>query len=353
MDIEQKKKRRIYSIVALILAAALLYLFTLIFDSYQLRIVNLCGIYITLGLSLNLIYGFTGLFSLGHAGFMAVGAYTTALLTMPPQLKEMNYFLEPIVPWLANTEWSFLPALLMGGLLAAVVGFLIGAPVLKLKDDYLAIATLGFAEIIRIIFTNTQSLTNGPLGLKGLPPYTTVWWSWGVALVALLFMVFLFKGSYGRAFIAIREDEVAAEAMGINLFRHKILSFTIGSFMAGIGGGLLAHLMGTIDPLMFRFLLTFNILLVVVLGGMGSISGSVIAGIVITVLMEYLRFLDGPMDLGIFKTNGIPGLRMVIFSIMLMIVILFFQKGLMGNKELSWDFLLNRKGAADGAAEGE
>mgnify|MGYP001466405135 CR=1 FL=1 len=353
MDIEQKKKRRKLSIAVIILAAALLYLFTLIFDSYQLRIVNLCGIYITLGLSLNLIYGFTGLFSLGHAGFMAVGAYTTALLTMPPQLKEMNYFLEPIVPWLANTEWSFLPALLMGGLLAAVVGFLIGAPVLKLKDDYLAIATLGFAEIIRIVFTNTQSLTNGPLGLKGLPPYTTVWWSWGIALVSLLFMVFLFKGSYGRAFIAIREDEVAAEAMGINLFRHKILSFTIGSFMAGIGGGLLAHLMGTIDPLMFRFLLTFNILLIVVLGGMGSISGSVIAGIVITVLMEYLRFLDGPMDLGLFKTDGIPGLRMVIFSIMLMIVILFFQKGLMGNKELSWDFLLKRKGAADGAAEGE
>ncbi len=215
----------------------MLFLFTLIFDSYQLRIVNLCGIYITLGLSLNLIYGFTGLFSLGHAGFMAVGAYTTALLTMPPQLKEMNFFLEPIVPWLANTEWSFLPALLMGGVLAAVVGFLIGAPVLKLKDDYLAIATLGFAEIIRIIFTNTQNITNGPLGLKGLPPYTTIWWSWGIAFVSILFMVDLFKGSYGRAFRAIREDEVAAETMGINLFRHKILSFTIGSFMAGVGGG--------------------------------------------------------------------------------------------------------------------
>ncbi len=352
MEMEYKK-RRILTITTLFLAIGLLFLFTIIFDSYQLRIVNLCGIYITLGLSLNLIYGFTGLFSLGHAGFMAVGAYTTALLTMPPQLKEMNFFLEPIVPWLANTEWHFFPALLMGGTLAALVGFLIGAPVLKLKDDYLAIATLGFAEIIRIIFTNTQSITNGPLGLKGLPPYTTIWWSWGVALVSIIFMIYLFKGSYGRAFIAIREDEVAAETMGINLFRHKILSFTIGSFMAGIAGGLLAHLMGTIDPLMFRFMLTFNILLVVVLGGMGSISGSVISGIVITVLMEYLRFLDGPMNFILFKTNGIPGLRMVIFSIMLMIVILFFQRGLMGNRELSWDFLFRKKKTLNDAVNGE
>ena len=349
----EQKIRKILSIVSLVAVTGLLYLFTIIFDSYQLRIVNLCGIYITLGLSLNLIYGFTGMFSLGHAGFMAIGAYTSALLTMSPQLKEMNFFLEPIVPWLASAEWSFLPALLMGGLLAAVLGFLIGAPVLKLRDDYLAIATLGFAEIIRIIFTNTQNITNGPLGLKGLPPYTTIWWSWGIALVTIVFMVYLFKGSYGRAFIAIREDEVAAETMGINLFRHKILSFTIGSFMAGIAGGLLAHLMGTIDPLMFRFTLTYNILLIVVLGGMGSITGSIISGIVITVMMEYLRFLDGPMDFGFFKTDGISGLRMVIFSVMLMAVILFFQKGLMGNREFSWDFLFRKKRTTSDTVEGD
>lgn len=166
-------------------------------------------------------------------------------------------------------------------------------------------------------------------------------------------MVYLFKGSYGRAFKAIREDEVAAEAMGINLFRHKMLSFTIGSFMAGVGGGLLGNLMGTIDPLMFRFLLAFNILLIVVLGGMGSITGTVISGIVITVLMEYLRFLDGPMDFLFFKTDGIPGLRMVIFSIMLMVVILFFQKGIMGNREFSWDFLFRPGRLKKNNVEGE
>jgi len=339
----EKSIRRVLTIAACLTAMSLLVLFSFIFDSYLLRIVNLCGIYITLALSLNLIYGFTGLFSLGHAGFMAIGAYTTALLTMAPAEKNVNFFLEPLVPWLANVEWSFFPALLMGGALAAVAGFFIGAPVLKLKDDYLAIATLGFAEIIRIIFTNIQNVTNGPLGLKGLPPYTNIWWSWGVALVAIIFMVYLFRGSYGRAFIAIREDEVAAEAMGINLFKHKLLSFTIGSFMAGIGGGLLGNLMGTIDPLMFRFLLTFNILLIVVLGGMGSITGTVIAGIVVTVLMEYLRFLDEPLNFFFFQTGARPGIRMVVFSIMLMVVILFFRKGIMGNREFSWDFVFKRK----------
>jgi branched-chain amino acid transport system permease protein len=349
----EKFIRKCLTIVTVLFAVGILILFNFIFDSYMMRIINLCGIYITLALSLNLIYGFTGLFSLGHAGFMAIGAYTSALLTMSPAQKEMNFFLQPIVPWLANVEWSFFPALMMGGIVAAVAGFLIGAPALKLKDDYLAIATLGFAEIIRIVFTNTQSLTNGPLGLKGLPPYTNVWWCWGTAFASILFMVYLFKGSYGRAFKAIREDEVAAEAMGINLFRHKMLSFTIGSFMAGVAGGLLGNLMGTIDPLMFRFLLAFNILLIVVLGGMGSITGTVIAGIVITVLMEYLRFLDGPMDLLFFKTDGIPGLRMVIFSIMLMVVILFFQKGIMGNKEFTWDFLFKPGRLKKNSVEGE
>lgn len=349
----EKFIRKILTVSSIAAAAGILVLLNFILDSYLLRIVNLCGIYITLALSLNLIYGFTGLFSLGHAGFMAIGAYTSALLTMSPAQKQMNFFLEPLVPWLANVEWSFFPALMAGGLVAAAMGFLIGAPVLKLKDDYLAIATLGFAEIIRIFFTNMQNVTNGPLGLKGLPPYTNIWWTWGIAFVSIFFMVRLFQGSYGRAFKAIREDEIAAEAMGINLFRHKMLSFTIGSFMAGVGGGLLGHLMGTIDPLMFRFLLAFNILLIVVLGGMGSITGTIISGIVVTVFMEYLRFLDGPMDLGFFRTDGIPGLRMVIFSILLMIVILFFQKGLMGNREFSWNFLFKPGELNKNSVEGE
>lgn len=316
-------------LIILIITVVVLFILNKTLDDYKLRILNLCGIYIILGLSMNLINGFTGLFSLGHAGFMAIGAYTVAILTMPVAMKEMNFFMKPIVPFLANVEWSFLPALFMGGIMAGLFGFLIGAPVLRLTDDYLAIATLGFAEIIRVVFTNTQSITNGALGLKGVPNNTNVWWSWGLAILTIIFMEFLMKGSYGKAFKAIREDEIAARSMGINLFKHKVLSFTFGSFLAGIGGGLLAALLGTIDPNMFRIVLTFNILLIVVLGGLGSIKGSVIAAIIVTTMMEVLRFLDQSIDIGSIHIKGIPGMRMVIFSIILMVVVVARKEGLL------------------------
>lgn len=316
-------------LIILIITVVVLFILNKTLDDYKLRILNLCGIYIILGLSMNLINGFTGLFSLGHAGFMAIGAYTVAILTMPVAMKEMNFFMKPIIPFLANVEWSFLPALFMGGIMAGLFGFLIGAPVLRLTDDYLAIATLGFAEIIRVVFTNTQSITNGALGLKGVPNNTNVWWSWGLAILTIIFMEFLMKGSYGKAFKAIREDEIAARSMGINLFKHKVLSFTFGSFLAGIGGGLLAALLGTIDPNMFRIVLTFNILLIVVLGGLGSIKGSVIAAIIVTTMMEVLRFLDQSIDIGSIHIKGIPGMRMVIFSIILMVVVVARKEGLL------------------------
>lgn len=319
----------------------LLIVLNLFLNSYQIRIINLCAIYIILGLSMNLINGFTGLFSLGHAGFMALGAYTVALLTMTQEAKVGNFYMKPIVPFLLDLNLPFIFALLAGGLVAALFGFLIGAPVLKLTDDYLAIATLGFAEIIRIVIINLQSVTNGSLGLKGIPqvdnefiadlfnlrPKTNLLWAWGIAIVTILFIHFLMEGSYGKAFKAIREDEVAARAMGINLFKHKVLSFTLGSFFAGVGGGLLAASLGTINPTLFKFALTFNILLIVVLGGMGNIRGTAVAAIIITVAMEALRFLDESMNLGFIQTPELPGLRMVVFSLILMLVVIFKKDG--------------------------
>ena len=310
-------------------------------DAYKVRILNLCAIYTVLGLSMNLINGFTGLFSLGHAGFMAVGAYTTAILTMSPLTKQQNFFLAPILPPLDRLNVPFLLAILIGGLLAAFVAFLIGAPALRLKGDYLAIATLGFSEIIRIIFTNTQRITNGALGLKSIPNTTNLWWSYGAAVVTIAVMALLISSSYGKAFKAIREDEIAAESMGINLFKHKVLSFVIGAFFAGVGGGLLGSLMGTIDPLMFRFSFTFSILLIIVLGGMGSITGTVIAAFIISSATEFLRFLDQSINLGFVVIPGISGLRMVVFSALLMIVVLFFRHGLMGTNEFSWDKIID------------
>ena len=334
-----KERRRLFNAAGIAVLVAALAAANALLDPFSMQIFKLCAINVILALSLNLLNGFTGLFSLGHAGFMSIGAYTAALLTLTADQKEMNFFLKPIVPWLAHISIPFFPALIAAGLVAAFFGLLIGAPVLRLRDDYLAIATLGFSEIIRVVFTNLQSVTNGSLGLKGLPRFTTMWWAWGTAAATVAIMVSLINSSYGRAFKAIRDNEIAAEAMGINVFRMKLLSFVVSAFFAGIGGALLAHHLTTIDPKQFMFLKTFDVLLIVVIGGIGSISGSVIAAIGVTVLMEALRFLDGPLNFGFFVTQGVPGIRMVVFSALLMAVILFRQQGLMGRKELSWDSL--------------
>ncbi|GAB1456246.1 MAG: branched-chain amino acid ABC transporter permease [Spirochaetia bacterium] len=331
------KRNTILTIVALALFMVAISLADVTLGRFSIRILNLSAIYVVLALSLNLLNGFTGLFSLGHAGFMAVGAYVSALLTMSPSQKDMNFFLEPITPLLANIQLPFPIALIVAGLCAALVAVIIGVPALRLHDDYLAIATLGFAEIIRVILTNVQNITNGAQGLKGITKYSTTWVVWTVAILAVVFMLALIRSSYGRTMKAVRDDEIAAEAMGINVFKVKSTSFVISSFMAGVGGALLGHMITTIDPKMFTLVLTFNILLIVVLGGNGSITGSVLGAIIVTVLMEALRFLDMPMNFLFIKTNGLPGLRMVIFSILLMIVVLYRQKGLMGNKEFSWD----------------
>ena len=338
-----KKQKQLLSIVSLLVIVAFVIVADKTFSSFTLRIFNLCGIYIILALSLNLINGFTGMFSLGHAGFMALGAYASALLTMSPAQKEMNFFMAPIIAPLANIQLPFIPALIIAGLVTGLAGFLIGAPALRLRDDYLAIATLGFSEIIRVVITNLQSVTNGALGLKGLPRYSTTFMIWGVVFISIVFFLALINSAFGRSCRAVRDNEIAAQAMGLNVTRVKITSFTIASFMAGVGGALLGHLMSTIDPKMFTFSLTYNILLIVVLGGVGSVTGSIVAAIVVTISMELLRFLDGPLNLIFFQTDGLPGLRMVVFSALLMMIIIYRQQGLMGNREFSWDMITNFK----------
>ncbi|MBC7077203.1 MAG: branched-chain amino acid ABC transporter permease [Synergistales bacterium] len=308
-------------------------------DPYKLRILNLAGINTALALALNLVNGYSGQFSLGHAGFAAIGAYTTALLTMSPAQKQAVFFMVPLVSPLDQIQWPFLPSLVVAGIMAAIAGVLVGGPALRLRGDYLAIATLCFAEIIRVIFTNAKALTNGALGLKAIPPYTTIWWSWGFAVLVIVALRNLLASTYGRALKGIRDDEVAAEAMGVSLFYHKMLAFVLSAGISGVAGGLLANLLTTIDPNMFRFLLTYQILLIVVLGGMGSNTGSVIAAVVVTAAMELLRAVEQPFQIGPLALPGIPGMRMVLFSALLVAVVLFFRQGLMGTRELGWQDL--------------
>ncbi len=341
--INQRKEHNIKIYLALFaIFAVLLTLldFKVIGDDYVRRVLNLAAIYTIVSVSMNLVNGFTGLFSLGQAGFMAIGAYTVAILTVPLEKRAAIFYVVPQNPFLAQIQIPFAAALILGGLLAALVAVLIGIPVLRLKSDYLAIATLGFSEIIRIVFTNAKTITNGALGIKSIPEMPTMWIFFGIMILSVAFMVFLINSTYGRAFKAIREDDIAAEAMGINLFKHKVLSFAIGAFFAGIGGGLFASLLGTVDPKQFYFTMTYNFLLIIVLGGMGSISGTVIASFIVTVGLEVLRFFDEPLTMFGFS---IPlfraGFRMVIFSALLMILVLFFRNGLLGQKELSWGMI--------------
>lgn len=306
-------------------------------DGYKTQITNLVAVNAILALSLNLIYGFTGMFSLGHAGFMAIGAYVNALLTLTPQQKATMWILDPISWPFSVMQAPFFFSVVIAGLVAAFIGLLIALPVLRLGDDYLGIATLGFAEIIRVVLTNMSSVTNGALGIKGIPGYANLWWNYGWLALTLLFMVRLLNSNFGGVLKAIRDDEVAAKNMGINTFHYKVVSFSIGSFFAGVGGALMGSLTTTIDPKMFTSVLTFNVLMFTVAGGLGSLSGSIIGSIVITILLEWLRIVENPIVIGSFEIPGIPGMRMVLFSLSLILIILFRREGLMGMREITWD----------------
>ncbi len=311
-------------------------------DGYMIQILNLIAVNIILALSLNLIYGFTGLFSLGHAGFMAIGAYVCSILILAPEQKEMLFILEPAYDWVQSAQAPFFVAVVAGGLAAALFGVLVGIPLLRLGDDYLGMATLGFAEIVRIFAINLPRVTNGALGFKGIPDHANLWWNFGWCLFTLYVIIRLIRSNSGNVFKAIRDDETAAKAMGIDVFRQKLLSFALGAFFAGVGGALLGSLVATIDPKMFTFVLTFNVLMIVVTGGLGSITGSVLAGIAITVLLEWLRFVENPVYFGDWELPGIPGMRMVVFSLALIFMILFRREGFMGKREFSWSWAVGR-----------
>ncbi|MDO5563637.1 MAG: branched-chain amino acid ABC transporter permease [Eubacteriales bacterium] len=312
---------------------------------YIISIIQRSLVFAVIACSMNLVIGFTGLFSLGQAGFMAIGAYVTAIFTIPIERRPNVYYINGINDYLANIYIPWPIALILGGLVAALFAFLIGMPVLKLKSDYLAIATLGFAEILRAVIASPMMdrITNGSFGLKNIPGFSNIIELTIISAICILIMILLVNSSYGRDFKAIREDEIAAEAMGINIFKMKQLSFVISSFFAGVGGGMFAMFIRSIDSKTFQVSLTYDILLMVVLGGIGSFTGSILGSFLVTASKELLRFFDEPfllfgkIEVSLFR----PGFRMVIFSILLMVVVLFFRKGIIGGKEFSWDKIIN------------
>jgi len=296
----------LFTVVQLLLTGGIL-------NSYYENMIIFMGINIILAVSLHLIIGITGQFSIGHAGFLAVGAFASAVITMK---LEMPLFL----------------ALLVGGLVAALAGMLIGIPTLRLKGDYLAIATLGFGEIVRIVFLNIDYI-GGASGMQ--VTHMTTWpWVFGCILVTILVIRNFTNSSHGRACISIREDETAADAMGINTTYYKVAAFVIGAFFAGIAGGLWAHNFYIIQPSNFGFLKSFDILIFVVLGGLGSLSGAVLAAILLTIVSTFLQ--------------DYPETRMLFYSLILIVMMIYRPQGLMGTRELTSLFKRKKGGSKDG-----
>ena len=306
-------------VVALLLLAVLYALDYFVFDPgqrmispYVARIIMLAGINVTLAVSLNLINGFTGQFSIGHAGFMAVGAYSSAYFSVNYGARLASSLGDGLIGWAV----ALLLATLLGALVAGAAGFLVGVPSLRLKGDYLAIVTLGFGQII-VVFLNNIEAIGGARGYSGIPIVKSFFWIALVAVVTIVVVHNIVRSAFGRALISIREDELAAEAMGVNTTRYKVMAFVISSALAGAGGVLLAHFDGYLNPKSFEFIKSFEILIMIILGGLGSIVGSILGAIVLTVLPEALR--------------GFAEYRMVIYSVLLIILMITRPQGLLGN----------------------
>ena len=301
--------RPLLALLAVLAAAGALSAFSDHFDPYYLDVAIGIGINLILAVSLNLVNGYTGQFSLGHAGFMSVGAYLSSAVTMllgPKLLGESGGAV-----WQQNS--LFFAALVVGGLSAAFAGLLVGLPSLRLKGDYLAIVTLGFGEIIRVIFQNSEPL-GGALGLNGIPAYTSVFWVLAFGAVTVFTVWCLVHSTYGRGFLATHDDEIAAEAIGLNTTRYKIVAFVVGAFFAGVAGGLYGHFKQTISPSGFDFNKSIEIVVMVILGGMGNTVGVILAAVLLTLLPEVLR--------------PVADYRMILYSLLLILLMLVRPQGL-------------------------
>lgn len=363
-----KKQKTVYSAAAILVFLVLVYLGDILIPmtsqwNMLMTVIKKGAIFALVAVSMNLLNGFTGLFSLGQAGFMLIGAYAYAIFSIPAAQHDAVYqyfngglFKFSVPEILMNAlggEGSFggflgeyagiFILIIFAGLLTGGIAYLIGIPVLRLKSDYLAIATLGFAEILRAVFqwNAIGPVTNGSNILREFTTYETALFPIIFSGICIALIVLLINSTYGRAFKAIRDDEIAAEAMGVNLFKHKELAFVISSFFAGVGGALLAMFQNSATASTFTTNMTYEILLIVVIGGIGSITGSIIGSFIFIGLNEWLlRGLDQGQWLGIQSTLMRAGFRKVVFAILIMLVVLFFAKGIMGNKEFSWDGII-------------
>jgi len=348
MKLKQLTPAQYFTLIGIITAIFIGFLLVSpkIFSNYTLTVLSNIYIFIILAVSYNLINGVTGQFSLEPNGFVAIGAYVTAILMLSPEIKEELYVLAEPLPIIRDI---FLPnpflTLIISGLFAALVALTLAFPVFRVRGDYLAIVTLGFGFIIRIFLINNPEISNGSMGIDSIPGFASYFWIGVACLITVILVYNIVYSKFGRAMKAVRDDEDAALAMGVHTFKIKTIAFMTSAFFEGVGGGLLASSIGAVSPDQFTFMLTFQLLIIIVLGGLGSMSGAILGTILFIGGMEVLRPLDDAnwrVDLGIFEIHGIPGLRMVIFSILLLMIMLFARRGLLGDKEI-WDYIKIKK----------
>jgi len=318
---------------------------------YAVYLMTRVGVWVILAVSLNIVNGMTGQFSIGHAGFMAVGAYSSSLLTI-----FLDEYRVGFLPAALTDQLFFVLALAVGGVMAGLFGFLVGLPSLRLKGDYLAIVTLGFGEIIRVVLTNLnvigaggKTVVEGALGMSSIPPYTSFFSVWFGVFVVVLLAKRLAASSHGRWLLAIREDEVAAEAMGVDTTAYKVRAFVVSSFFAGVAGGLFAHFLRAINPNSFTFVESMQVVVMIVAGGLGSTTGAVVAATVLVLLPEGLRtlFLQlGGADQSL--AQKVDQVRMPIYGLLLVVIMLTRPQGIFGSTE-AWDWFSRRRAKGGGA----
>jgi branched-chain amino acid transport system permease protein len=345
------------AVVVLLLGALVAGIADGFLNGYRQQLVILCFIYAIVAVALALTSGFTGVFSLGQIGFLAIGAYVSALLSMPPTVKQ-PMLLPGLPPWLATldtTGWHPQAALLFAcvaaGVVAALVGALVGAPLMRLSGHYVAVATMGFLIIVYSVAVNWDSVTRGARGLSQIPTSTNPWVAYGWTAIAVYVALRLRNSPYGRAMIASRENLIASRGIGVNVLRTRLLAFVVSAFLTGVAGALLAHQIGTVAPSTFYFSTTFTVIIMVVLGGMGSISGAVVGADIMTLTPELLRPIEDGFAFGPFQAGAAYGLSNIILAIGFILIMIFRPQGLFGERELGLALLGRKAPAQEWAGE--
>lgn len=329
------QKSNLQTVILLFVIVSCVLLFSqFLASAYIQRIIVGLGISLILVASLNLINGMTGVFTLGQIGFMAIGAYCSAILTLPISLKQLNL---PNMPaWLAGVQMSFFPATIIAGTLAMCISFFVGLSLMRLNGSYVSVATMGFMVIVQAVLINWDNMTRGARTFSGVPPYTTLWWTWGWAILTIYIVWRLSYSAYGRRMRACRDNEIASQSLGINVMRTRLLAYCISAFFTAVAGSLWAHFIMSFSPKSFYFAETFNIITMLVIGGSGSISGSVTGAVLLTGLSEILRNAERGITLGPIQIPAIYGASQIIIAIIFILVIVFWPHGLLGDREFNF-----------------